>query len=122
VDCKIFAEVSAFSVMVKQLKNTALLDPESVEKTALFELQVTICHSSHCFVPVALNLQHNCREKANSNIGRFLPNFPTMVNSRILSSLAITTVMLTLIYDARNHELKIYDSHVHQTSFSPDIN
>jgi len=35
VDCKIFAEVSAFSVMVKQFKNTALLDPESEDKTVL---------------------------------------------------------------------------------------
>jgi len=35
VDCKIFAEVSAFSAMVKQFKNTALLDPESEDKTVL---------------------------------------------------------------------------------------
>jgi hypothetical protein len=35
MDCKIFADFSAFRVMVKQLKNTGLIDPKCEDTTAL---------------------------------------------------------------------------------------
>jgi len=50
------------------------------------------------FVPVALKLQHNCCENAYSNIGHFLSNFPTMINSLILSSPGTTTLMFTRLH------------------------